>query len=385
MGKYLNYLRVVLIVVIILAISIPSFLAGYFMNLKDRLEGLQRPAQKTATIKRDPLKIRAAIPYWDQENAYSSFEENVDKIDYVSLFWYYMDSKGNVIKYKDANEDRDIINFAHANNVKVIAVITNLPETEGSDWDAKRVERVIGDKSLRRTHIQNISKKLDDLNFDGVSIDYEEIYDTKQKDNFTLFIKELSEELHKKDEIVEVALHPKSAEAKPSESNGSQSQDWKQLAKYSDHLYIMAYGEHWDGSSPGPIASSPWVEKIIDYTKKLNLDTKKMYLGIPMYGEKWKNSSGDNKDHTSTSEGLTYTDIKTLIAEHDIQDIEWSNKAKSPHFYYEDEDDSYEVWFEDARSIKEKALLAYNAGFSGITFWRLGGEDERVWEEIGEL
>ena len=60
---------------------------------------------------------------------------------------------------------------------------------------------------------------------------------------------------------------------------------------------------------------------------------------------------------------------------------EFDDNSKSPFFTYDD----HEVWFENARSILAKAQLARNAGFSGITFWRLGGEDPEVWKEIDKL
>ncbi|MDP2684516.1 MAG: hypothetical protein Q8P20_05690, partial [bacterium] len=88
-----------------------------------------------------PLKVKVSIPYWDQENASASFKENADRINYVSLFWYFLGSDGKIHKYNYAKEDLSIINFAHDKGIKVELVITNLPESGG--WDSDRVERVL--------------------------------------------------------------------------------------------------------------------------------------------------------------------------------------------------------------------------------------------------
>ena len=43
---------------------------------------------------------------------------------------------------------------------------------------------------------------------------------------------------------------------------------------------------------------------------------------------------------------------------------------------------NHEVWFENGPSVEVKVQLAREAGFGGVTFWRLGGEDPEVWERV---
>jgi len=74
------------------------------------------------------LKIFGSIPYWDQDKAVQVFKAHPGKFDIISLFWYRLDEQGNIVKYTDAREDLSIIDFARRNNVKVLALIANLPE-----------------------------------------------------------------------------------------------------------------------------------------------------------------------------------------------------------------------------------------------------------------
>src|SRR3990167_6645818 len=208
---------------------------------------------ETSWIYFKPLLVKGSSPYWDQEKALVSFKENIGIFNYVNLFWYYLSPNGDVNKYEYANEDRSIIEFAHQNNVKVSAVITNLPEYSGAGWDSKRVESVISEPETRKTHIANIVAKLNELGFDGAIIDYESVH-ASAKENFSIFIRELYAELHSNRKELAVVLHPRTGERVKGEENGW-FQNWQTLAKYSDQLQIMGYGEHWDESLPGPIAS----------------------------------------------------------------------------------------------------------------------------------
>ncbi|KKS97873.1 MAG: peptidoglycan hydrolase [Candidatus Gottesmanbacteria bacterium GW2011_GWA2_43_14] len=343
--------------------------AGYFFNLNKNIKD-QKPEIKT-----DDLSIRASIPYWVQTDAVKSLNENYKQISSLSLFWYFIDNDGKLAKYADATEDKKIIEFAHEKGIKVSAVITNLPEDENTSWDSDLVERNISTKEDRDKHIGEIIKIGKSLPFDGITIDYEEV-DENFREEYTDFISELAQSLYREKLFLGVALHPKSGENKISENNGSRSQDWTALAKAADELYIMGYGEHWQQSRAGPIASIGWLEEILMYADSLNLPLNKFYLGLPMYGLDW------NRDDDQSAEGLSYRDIYELLSSKSIQE-DWDNLVASPYFEYtDDEEEEHVVWYENARSIRSKMTLARKFGFKGVNFWHLGGEDPAIWNDI---
>lgn len=323
-----------------------------------------------------PLQIKGSIPYWDQDNAFRSVEKNAASLDYINLFWYYLGADGDIKKYQYAKEDKNLISFAHENNIKVFAVLTNLPEKEDSSWDSKRVEKILNNTNLREKHINDILGKLESVNFDGITIDYESVKPS-QRNQFSIFIEELASALNSKGQLVAVALHPK--KTPKDEKNGIGAfQDLQALAESADQLNIMAYGEHYDESEPGPIASMPWLEEIIGYAKSLKISPEKIYLGVPLYGYDW------NKDNDEGAAGLTYVDVLNLAKKQSVKES-WDKKSKSPYFTYEEDGDNHEVWFENARSVSEKIKLAKDAGLAGITFWRFGGEDPSIWNKIQEF
>lgn len=325
------------------------------------------PTPMTVSQTSSPFQIKASIPYWDQQRGFSSFKKNIELIGFLQLFWYYLTHEGTIEPYQYAKEDRTIIDYAHTHGVKVIAVITNLPN-EG-EWDSHRVELAIGDSSQRKKHIGSIVEKMNMLGFDGVDIDYENV-DGSQRENFSLFIHELGGELHKKGKILMVAVHPKTNQ--DSENENGVFQDWKSLARDADQINIMAYDEHWDESSPGPIASTDWVRRIIGYARTLGLPDEKLFLGVPLYGYDWAKKDG------LVADGLTYGEAQSLLRKAGGEE-KWDVYAQSPHFSYTKDDYIHEVWFENAKSTQEKIRLAQEAGFGGVAFWRLGGEDSAVW------
>jgi spore germination protein YaaH len=327
------------------------------------------PAQITQITKK-PLLLRGSIPYWDQQNAYESFSRNPSIFGELALFWYFLDQNGNIKKYTDAIEDTAIIVSAHAAGVKVCAVITNLPEDPGTTWDSKRVEKALGSTDGRTGLITEILQKLNALSFDGVSIDFESLT-SDVKNNYTEFIKELSVALHKQNKFVGIALHPQTGKGDARYA----FQNWRELGGWADELYIMAYDEHDNEGSPGPIASVPWISDIIAYARASRAPINKFFLGIPLYGYDW------NKDNNSAADGLSYNQTTSLLSTYAISP-KWDENAHAPYFSYERGGQRHEVWFENNRSIIDKIRLAQEAGLGGVTFWRLGDEDPALWNQI---
>lgn len=319
-----------------------------------------------------PFVVRGDIPYWDQDAAITSYTQHANVINQIGLFWYYLSEEGTIEKYEYAEEDTRFITRAKDMGAQVTVIITNLPEEDGTSWDSERVEYVIGDTTRRAQHIADIVNLVSQLDVDGVTIDYEEVLSTQQQ-NFSHFIAELTAQLHAHQKIVVVALHPKHE----GESRYAY-QDWKALSASADQLTLMAYGEHWDGGDAGPIASKAWLERIIRYTQGLNVPMYKFIFGIPLYGYDWE------VDTNATATGLTYQDIRRILMRYTATP-QWDTTAAAPYFHYTRAGSSHTVWYEDSRSVAEKVQLARNAGFGGVFFWRLGGEDPAIWNKLSDL
>lgn len=316
------------------------------------------------------LQVFGSIPYWDQERSFASFQKNVEAIDFISLFWYYLTADGQIAKYQYAKEDQRILDFAKARNVKVLALVSNLPEGGGSDWDWKRVDGVIADPEKRKQHIADILALLESKNFDGVDIDYEDLQDT-QTDGFSLFMKELGSALHEEGKILKVALHRR-------ENNGhTYGQDWVAISQAADQLMLMTYDEHSESGEPGPVASIGWVRRTIEFALSLGVPKEKIFGGIPLYGYDWAMRKDGSFD---TAKVLEYEDVVNIMEVFEAQP-QFDEESASPYLKYS-VGKNHIVWFENEKSFAAKLELAQELGVAGIAFWRLGGEDPAVWRTL---
>ena len=328
------------------------------------------------------MMLTSWIPYWDQESALNSFREHADLFDTVSLFWYYLDAGGAIKPYGPVKEDQSIIDEIHQSGAQVFALVANLPDfEEGGDWDSARVQRVIGSADARASHIRDLVAFIVDRGFDGLDIDYEALRAT-QRNDFSQFIRELAAELHEHDKLLGVGLHPKTGEGNPAEDNGSHAQDWAQLAKYADRMYLMSFGEHYAGGEPGPIASLPWVERVVSYAvNDLKVPPSKLVLEWPFYAVQWSASPGGRMRGVQSE--MTLREAESVRAEAGAT-VEWGDASQSPSFRFDHENASHVVWLENARSLNAKLDLARHFGIAHVSYWRLGGETDALWEVLSE-
>jgi spore germination protein len=315
------------------------------------------------------LKVLGWIPFWDQEKASASFLANADKFNFISVFWYELDKNGRIQPYDASKIDKTLIAKAHAKNVKVLALIANL--SEGDNWDSQRVNKVISSEKARSQHIQKLVALTEENNFDGIDIDYEALR-SYQKDDFSLFIDELAYALHKKGKVLGVAIHPKTAEDKPEEDNGSHAQDLARISDAADQLYFMTYLENGISSQPGPLATPDWIVSIINYALGPGkVDPRKAYLGIGLTGAEWKKNMHDG--YKGSRDDITFDEIYAHVQKAGLH-VKWQDE--SPYV----EDKTGVIWFENSISTAERLKLAQALGVRGVAFWRLGGEDGAMWQ-----
>lgn len=343
-------------------------------SVKSPLKELKNTTQQRG------LKVLGWTPYWDQENAFASFQQNTKAFDFISVFWYRIDGNGKLTTYQSTVEDQTIIDYAHANGVKVLAIVANMPDySEGGDWDQNRVDKVIYSKEARQEHIEELVDLVRTKNFDGINIDYEALR-RRQRENFSLFIEELADALHREGKILAVAIHPKTGEFKPQEDNGSHAQDLAKISNAADQLHFMTYLENGTFSEAGPPGSIGWIRRVMNYAlNEEGIAPKKAYLGIGLMGVEWDKT--EDNSSSGNREDIPFNVIESIIAEYGSE-VQWDMESQTPFFEYEADENNHVIWFENAQSVSERIKLAKELGVGGIAFWRLGNEDMTIWKEL---
>jgi len=330
------------------------------------------------------------IPSWDEEGARVSLLKHRETVQEAAFFWFYTDNERAIRTYRDVDSaDRLLLSKSVELGIRPIAVITNLAESSSANqkssnewapaepWDAETIEQILSNPKWLTSHIEDLVALVKDSDFEGLQIDYE-FLSGSVREEFSEFIRRLSYALKQHDKALSVVVHPKTGEFIPRENNGSWAQDWRELSRHTEKIVLMAYGEHYPGSEPGPIASPSWLDRLLKFAIfDQRIEPSRLTLALATYAEIWKRHRY-NGSVSSPSGEFTYQSVLDLEMHHGFRVRD--KASASPYLSFKDEDGRRNfVWFEDAFSIARKLEVARSYGINNLAFWRLGREDPEIW------
>jgi len=146
--------------------------------------------------------------------------------------------------------------------------------------------------------------------------------------------------------------------------------DYDNIKPIVDRIFVMAYDEHWSGSSPGSVASLDWCRRVAEYSLR-TIGREKLIMGLPFYGRAWGNYS--------PSRALIHSTTARIINENNVKEIRYENGI--PTFDY-NVNVSIKVYFEDEKSLSARMKIYKSQNIRSIGFWRLGQETKEVWKYL---
>ena len=262
--------------------------------------------------------------------------------------------------------------------------------------DAGQMATVLSDPIVRAAHVDAIRQFADDLEVDGIDIDYEQFAFADSpstwsttRPNWVAFITELSEVLHDDGRTLSVsipAVYDESVTGDP----GYWVYDHGAIAEHVDGLRIMAYD--YSVAEPGPIAPLDWVQQVIDGVL-LAVPPEfhdRVVLGIPSYGYNWPtivvgDCPADAPGRTSINPGT----LDELIARRNIEPVADALTGEWSATYELEIDDGIsscvqtrQLHWIDADGVALRVEMARRAGIRGVALWALGYEDDDVWNAL---
>lgn len=240
-----------------------------------------------------------------------------------------------------------------------------LSNDAGGSFSGGIAHAVLTDPQARARALAGTLAFLDRHGYDGVNLDLERV-PPSDRQALTRFAADLAAAVRARGKTISIAV-PGTTAARPDDPHTG-AFDLAALARAVDWIIIMAYDEHWDGGRPGPVASLPWVESVVRFTKT-QAPPQKLLLGVAFYGYDWSREG--------SGEGISMREAVRRAADARVP-IRWDDRAKVP-FY---QTDTRTVYFENADSIALKVALARSQGLSGIAIWRLGHELPEVWDAM---
>jgi len=231
------------------------------------------------------------------------------------------------------------------------------------------VHLILTQPALRAATLERLSAIARDPSFQGLNLDFEN-GGASDRQALTAFVAALAARLHAMHKKLSVVVAGVS-EDDPRKSTGFY--DDRALAALADSVFVLAWGAHWEGSAPGPIAPLGAASATAAYLASLP-NARRFVLGAPMYGLDWARSGG----HAHPAEALQYSGVVALVharharvrsdpASHELT-FGYSDAAGVPHT----------VWSMDADADAALLRIARAYGLAA-GLWRLGQEDQGLW------
>jgi len=344
------------IVAVLLPLAI--FLIVFFYTaIPFNFDGFISPVPEYVPAGNRPPEFGAWLAYWDEDLAIENLTLGLP-VQSISPVWYVLDGTA-ALTQSPHQKGSEIIALAKKNTVQITPTIFN-------DFDGERVANLIGDKAKIADFLDTLITIIDDHDFAGIDLDLE-VIEEDDKLAFSRLVDAVGQLVHQKGKLLSVTVH---AKAGKNDWPGSLGQDWQEISKYADRVRIMVYDYHNSKTEPGSISPIDYLEDVVDYAVS-QIPLAKIVIALPLYGYDWS----QEKDVIP----LTYEAISSMVNKNRIE-VQLEKQSFSKHFDYQQDGVGHEVWFEDAQTLEQKIRLVQSKGINKFYFWKLGGEDKRVWE-----
>ncbi|MEZ0328802.1 MAG: polysaccharide deacetylase family protein [Dissulfuribacterales bacterium] len=311
---------------------------------------------------------------WDH-NSLASLKRNASRLTHVCPEWLsVVDSTGRL---KEEEWDENFLKVVHDSNLALMPLLNNL---KGESWQPEAVEGLAtADTTNQADFFAKILQKLESVGASGLVVDWGQL-DSARRNDITALIKGLADALHGRNMELWLCV-PMGLELK--------AYDLEELSDVTDHFIAMLQDENGENDAPGPIASPQWLEGWAETVASYGRP-EQWIIGLGVYGYDWpvSESAADGAAISLRNAGnkaqlITFKDAMARAIKADIHTLETGPPFYQPHFSYEDNGISHEVWFSDAVSFLYQARLVKNKlknGGLAITF--LGAEDPGIWKAI---
>jgi spore germination protein YaaH len=230
---------------------------------------------------------------------------------------------------------------------------------------------VLTDPAVRAATLARLTELVRTHGYEGINLDFENGAATDRA-ALSAFAADLAARLHAIGKQLSVEV---SAKYQHTTTGRSGFYDYEALGQVADRVFVMNWGWHWTTSTPGAPDDMVLCRKVADYVASM-ANRSRYVLGTQMYGLDWPNGGGAS--HKATA--LEYAQVADLIARQGATPV-LDPVADAWTFSYTDAAGvGHEVWYPDAATIARRVQLARERGL-GIGFWRLGREDQRVWDD----
>ena len=284
----------------------------------------------------------------------------VKSVNVISPTWFSLsDNEGNFTSFAT----QSYVTQAHNMGLEVWGLIDNF-SNEGVD-----TYEVLSGTSTRSYLINGLINTALEYGLDGINIDFENI-SLDAGESFVEFIRELSIPCREYGIVLSVDNYVP--------MGYTDHYNRKEQGVMADYVIIMGYDEHYKGSATaGSVASIDFVDSGIANTIA-QVPAEKVINAIPFYTRIW-----ETKGTAVDSQAVGMEIAQQYIKDHHIT-TEWDEQTCQNYGEYQSGGSYYQVWLEDADSIRVKLNVMQKYGIAGVAEWKLGFEVDSIWDVIEE-
>ncbi len=325
------------------------------------------PVQNAAGI------VAAFYAPW-QETGLHSLEANAQHMTHLMPVWVHLSPDATSLDFHDWDpvltpHNLDVLRIAHSNNLNVVPVFSNaqLSATGSGVFDSKRVHLFLANQRQQDQTIMLLRQWCLRNRFQGINVDFENLL-PEDYPPFIMFLRRMKTNFGAVNLVVSTDLQA---------SDASKSLDWRAVSSICDYVVVMAYDEHGENSSPGPIASLPWYRGVVQRALR-TIPREKLVIGLANYAYDWTEGSGSAEPMTYQGALIMAQNYRQHEKPEDI--VDFDDAALNPTFWYVDDDHKeHQVWMLDAVTAANQWLIASNYGARGVAVWVLGSTDPSIW------
>jgi spore germination protein YaaH len=316
------------------------------------------------------------LPFWTLSKVPP---HHLDHLTHLAYFSLQVDESGNIIKldrpgqrepgWHQLNQRAPALHHqARTKGVKLHLVINSLSD--------ETIATLLSSDKAIDTLSKNILELLKEYQFDGVNIDFETTNPASPATakQFTQFIKVLHRTLNLDSNQYEIVI-----DIYPSAASRPNLWNLADLEPFTDYFVMMAYDYHHKHSPrAGPVAPlynlNPR-QSIMRHIKEISsqIPSRKLILGIPLYGYQWQTTDDNLISHTypNTGKFVSYDDILLRLEQAEYIHS-WDADTMSARLLGKIDNETIQIHFDSPQSIKFKVELAHQSSLGGIALWALG-------------
>ena len=333
-----------------LALPFPQSHAAH-LNLVERARtrlGSWLPRAK-GTDPHSPLSIGFYTPGDDASIA--SLRRHVGALDWIVPATVTVSGRGHALAITDDLKfDRMMAAMPHP--PKILPMVQNFGESE---WDGSGAAALLRNPASRAKFTAQLVALVARHRAAGLVMDFEALPNGAMPSYFT-FLRGLHRSL------------PKGATLAVTAPADDENWSLARLGQIADRVILMAYDQHWEGATPGPIAAQGWFIKEVQAAQK-TIARDKLVVALGSYAYDWH---GDETDALSIEDAW-------LAAHDSTAPIQFDPASGNAAFAYDEAGQHHQIWMLDAATSWNQLQVLKRLGIDDVALWRLGSEDPGFW------